>query len=116
MADRLAVVLLGSAAAGALVALLLGIPKILTARWRIRSLEPRLQGTPPEGNRTTTPEPLRGQRGESIRPPRRYPLRLALPPRRSHDQLLLGPVIRWVSESRILPLARWRGTLMEALA
>ena len=42
-------VVLGSAGAGALVALLFGIPEIVMARWRIRSLEHRLQGTPPEG-------------------------------------------------------------------
>ena len=45
----LAVVVLGSAAAGSLVALLFGIPEIVMARWRMRNLERRLQGTPPEG-------------------------------------------------------------------
>lgn len=44
LAGPLAVVVLGSAAAGALVALLFGIPEIVTARWRIRSLERRLEG------------------------------------------------------------------------
>lgn len=49
VSGSLAVVVLGSAAAGALVALLFGIPEIVMARWRMRNLERRLQGTPPEG-------------------------------------------------------------------
>jgi uncharacterized integral membrane protein len=49
VSGSLAVVVLGSAAAGSLVALLFGIPEIVMARWRMRNLERRLQGTPPEG-------------------------------------------------------------------
>ena len=49
VAGPLAVVVLGSAAAGAVVALLFGIPEVMMARWRIRNLERRLQGTPPDG-------------------------------------------------------------------
>lgn len=40
----LAVVVLASAAGGVLVALLFGLPEFMTARWRIRSLERRLEG------------------------------------------------------------------------
>lgn len=43
----LAAAVLISAAAGALVALLLGIPEVFGARWRIRSLERRLGDFPP---------------------------------------------------------------------
>ena len=43
----LAAVALISATAGALVALLLGIPEVFGARWRIRSLERRLGDLPP---------------------------------------------------------------------
>ena len=42
----LAAAVLISAAAGALVALLLGIPEVFGARWRIRSLERRLGDLP----------------------------------------------------------------------
>lgn len=38
----LAAVVLGSAAAGALAALLFGIPQVVAARWRIRTLEREL--------------------------------------------------------------------------
>jgi len=55
VAGSLAVIVLGSAAAGALVVLLFGIPEILTARWRIRNLERRLQGIPPEGEGPSVP-------------------------------------------------------------
>ena len=50
VAGSLAVVVLGSAAAGALVALFFGIPEILKARWRIRNLERRLQSMSSEGS------------------------------------------------------------------
>jgi uncharacterized integral membrane protein len=43
----LAAAVLISAAAGAVVALLLGIPEVFGARWRIRSLERRLGDFPP---------------------------------------------------------------------
>lgn len=43
----LAAVVLASVAAGLLIAFLLGLPEILTARWRIRSLEQQLGGRPP---------------------------------------------------------------------
>lgn len=59
----LAVVVLVSAAAGALVALLFGLPEVFMARWRIRSLERRLQEAPPQG---PGPE-VAGQ--EEARPP-----------------------------------------------
>lgn len=39
----LAVAILISAAAGAVVALLLGIPEVWRSRWRVRSLERRLE-------------------------------------------------------------------------
>jgi putative membrane protein len=57
VAGSLAVVVLGSAAAGALVVFLFGIPEIVTARWRIRSLERRLEG---EGRAAGGPTPTRG--------------------------------------------------------
>ena len=44
----LAAAVLISAAAGAAVALLLGIPEVFGARWRIRSLERRLGDLPPK--------------------------------------------------------------------
>lgn len=50
----LAAAVLISAAAGAVVALLLGIPEVFGARWRIRSLERRLGDRPPR--ETTLPE------------------------------------------------------------
>ena len=43
----LAAVVLISAAAGVVVALLLGIPEVLGTRWRIRSLERRLEDLRP---------------------------------------------------------------------
>jgi uncharacterized integral membrane protein len=51
----LAVMVLASATVGALVALLVGIPEILTARYRIRDLEHRLEGIPPEDAGPETP-------------------------------------------------------------
>ncbi|HSB70069.1 MAG TPA: LapA family protein [Candidatus Methylomirabilis sp.] len=44
----LALVVLSALGAGLLVALLFGIPEALLARWRIRSLERRLQERPHE--------------------------------------------------------------------
>lgn len=43
----LAAAVLISAAAGAVVALLLGIPEVFGSRWRIRTLERRLGDLPP---------------------------------------------------------------------
>ena len=57
----LALVVLFSAAGGLLVALLFGLPEIVTSRWRIRTLERRLAetGKPPE-----VPGPAVGGREE----------------------------------------------------
>lgn len=45
-----AAVVLLSAIGGFLIALLFGLPEIISARWRIRSLERRLMGGPPESS------------------------------------------------------------------
>lgn len=47
MAGSLALVVLISAGAGLLVALLFGVPEILAARWRLRTLERRLEASSP---------------------------------------------------------------------
>ena len=62
----LAAVVLGSAAAGALVVLLLGIPQLLGARWKIRALErelasPRAAAAPVGGAKPPEPPPRTGQ-------------------------------------------------------
>jgi uncharacterized integral membrane protein len=44
----LAAIVLGAAAAGLLVALLLGLPDTLLSRWRMRQLERQVQQGPPE--------------------------------------------------------------------
>lgn len=44
----LAAVVLLSAIGGLAIAFLFGIPEIVAARWRIRTLERRLEGRPPE--------------------------------------------------------------------
>jgi uncharacterized integral membrane protein len=53
----LAAAVLISAAAGAVVALLLGIPEVFGARWRIRSLERRLGDLPPKEARRPEENP-----------------------------------------------------------
>ena len=71
VAGSLAMVVLGSAVAGALVVLLFGIPEIVMARWRIRSLERRLRSegcvadasTPTRGAEHSIP---RGPTGEGV--------------------------------------------------
>ncbi|HSB70150.1 MAG TPA: LapA family protein [Candidatus Methylomirabilis sp.] len=60
----LAVVVLASAATGALVVLLFSLPAILRGRWRIRSLERRLEpGGEPTGADTTVPRKETGEPG-----------------------------------------------------
>lgn len=56
----LALIVLASAGAGLLVALLFGVPEILAARWRIRSLERHLEeqsrtGAKPVAGKPDTP-------------------------------------------------------------
>jgi uncharacterized integral membrane protein len=53
----LAAAVLISAAAGAVVALLLGVPEVFGARWRIRSLERRLEDLRPRDARPTDGKP-----------------------------------------------------------
>lgn len=56
----LAGVVLATAAAGALIVLLFGIPQILTLRWKLRTLEREAAGSPP---RPAFPEPPKSPEG-----------------------------------------------------
>ena len=60
----LAAVVLASAAAGLLVALLFGLPGVLALRWRVRNLERRLMAGPPEA---TPPTGTHGREREKPR-------------------------------------------------